>query len=84
MLNINKKEEQKKVYYVTPKQSCGCKKKADDLDKIKKTKELQDKIFRMGHLGFVSDRDILMGLACLEKTLTKLGHKIPSPAQTLS
>ena len=47
-------------------------------------KELQDKIFRMGHLGFVSDRDILMGLACLEKTLTKLGHKIPSPAQTLS
>jgi hypothetical protein len=41
MLNINKKEEQKKVYYVTPKQSCGCKKKADDLDKIKKTKELR-------------------------------------------
>ena len=44
MLNINKKEEQKKVYYVTPKQSCGCKKKAHDLNKIKKTKELQDKI----------------------------------------
>ncbi len=38
-------------------------------------KELQDKIFRMGHLGFVSDRDILTGLAALEAVLTKLGHK---------
>lgn len=38
-------------------------------------KELQDKIFRMGHLGFVCDRDILTGLAALESVLTKLGHK---------
>jgi len=34
--------------------------------------ELQDKIFRMGHLGFVSDRDILTGLACLEQVLASL------------
>lgn len=40
-------------------------------------KELQDKIFRMGHLGFVCDRDIATGLAALEKVLKKLGYKIP-------
>lgn len=40
-------------------------------------KSLKDKIFRMGHLGFVSERDVLTGLACLEKVLVKLGHKIP-------
>ena len=38
-------------------------------------KELQDKIFRMGHLGFVSDRDIAMSLTVLEAVLLKLGHK---------
>ncbi len=43
-------------------------------------KTLKDKIFRMGHLGFVSDRDVLTGLACLEKVLLKLGYKIPEPA----
>lgn len=32
-------------------------------------KELENKIFRMGHLGFVSDRDILSGLAALEKVI---------------
>lgn len=41
-------------------------------------KELQDKIFRMGHLGFVSDRDIMTGLAALEAVLVKLGHKAKS------
>ena len=38
-------------------------------------KSLQDKIFRMGHLGFVSDRDILTGLACLKEVLVKLRRK---------
>lgn len=38
-------------------------------------KELENKIFRMGHLGFVSDRDILTGLAALEAVLVKLGSK---------
>lgn len=39
-------------------------------------KHLQDKIFRIGHLGFVSDRDILTGLACLKAVLVKLGYKV--------
>lgn len=34
--------------------------------------ELKDKIFRIGHLGFVSDRDIEMALAVTEKVLLKL------------
>ena len=33
---------------------------------------LKDKIFRIGHLGFVSDRDIEMTLAVTEKVLQKL------------
>ncbi|HEY9887112.1 MAG TPA: alanine--glyoxylate aminotransferase family protein [Candidatus Obscuribacterales bacterium] len=34
---------------------------------------LKGKIFRVGHLGFVSDRDILTAVAALEATLAKLG-----------
>ena len=34
--------------------------------------ELKDKIFRIGHIGFVSDRDIEMTLAVTEKVLNKL------------
>lgn len=36
---------------------------------------LTNKIFRIGHLGFVSDRDILSCVASLEVTLTELGYK---------
>ena len=35
---------------------------------------LKGKIFRIGHLGFVSDRDLMMTIACLEATLIELGH----------
>jgi aspartate aminotransferase-like enzyme len=35
---------------------------------------LSGKIFRMGHLGFVSDRDILAAIAALEATLVELGY----------
>ncbi|MEH2262980.1 pyridoxal-phosphate-dependent aminotransferase family protein [Nostoc sp.] len=35
---------------------------------------LSNKIFRIGHLGFVSDRDILSCIASLEVTLTELGY----------
>ncbi len=38
-------------------------------------KELLDKIFRMGHLGYVCDRDIAAGVVALEGVLSKLGHK---------
>lgn len=34
---------------------------------------LKGKIFRIGHLGFVSDRDVITALACLEATLKELG-----------
>ncbi len=36
--------------------------------------DLKGKIFRIGHLGFVSDRDILTAIAALEATLFELGH----------
>jgi aspartate aminotransferase-like enzyme len=36
---------------------------------------LKGKIFRIGHLGFVSDRDILAALAALEATLQELGYE---------
>ena len=35
------------------------------------------KMFRMGHLGFVSDRDILCAISALEATLLELGHQSP-------
>ncbi len=34
---------------------------------------LKGKIFRMGHLGFVCDRDVLNAIAALEASLTELG-----------
>lgn len=37
--------------------------------------DLKDKIFRMGTLGFVCDRDVLASISALEATLYKLGHK---------
>ncbi|MEH2467756.1 pyridoxal-phosphate-dependent aminotransferase family protein [Nostoc sp.] len=40
---------------------------------------LSNKIFRIGHLGFVSDRDILSCIASLEVTLRKLGYEDFTP-----
>ncbi len=37
--------------------------------------KLKDKIFRMGTLGFVCDRDLIAAIGALEATLYKLGHK---------
>jgi aspartate aminotransferase-like enzyme len=36
---------------------------------------LKGKIFRIGHLGFVSDRDILSAISALEATLQELGYE---------
>jgi aspartate aminotransferase-like enzyme len=36
---------------------------------------LKGKIFRIGHLGFVSDRDILTAIASLEAALQELGYQ---------
>lgn len=37
--------------------------------------QLKDKIFRMGTLGFVSERDLITAVGALEAVLLKLGHK---------
>lgn len=36
---------------------------------------LKNKIFRIGHLGFVSDRDVLSAIASLEVVLQELGYE---------
>ena len=36
--------------------------------------QLKDKIFRMGTLGFVCDRDLIASVGALEAVLHKLGH----------
>lgn len=38
--------------------------------------ELKGKIFRIGHMGYAFERDVLMTLASLEATLIELGHKV--------
>lgn len=38
--------------------------------------QVKDKIFRIGHLGFVSERDVLTAVSSLEMTLVKLGYNI--------
>lgn len=40
---------------------------------------LKGRIFRIGHLGFVSDRDLLTVTAALEATLRELGHESMAP-----
>jgi aspartate aminotransferase-like enzyme len=37
------------------------------------------KIFRIGHLGFASDRDILTAIGALETTLRELGYEAAKP-----
>lgn len=40
---------------------------------------LKGKIFRIGHLGFVSDRDLLAAISALEASLLELGYEQFSP-----
>ncbi|MGK7903228.1 MAG: alanine--glyoxylate aminotransferase family protein [Hormoscilla sp.] len=40
---------------------------------------LKGKIFRIGHLGFVSDRDVLTCIGALEATLQELGYESFTP-----
>ncbi len=39
-------------------------------------KELKGKIFRIGHLGYIAPRDVLMTLAALEQVLLQLGYPL--------
>lgn len=43
---------------------------------------LNGQVFRIGHLGFVSDRDILTAVSALEATLQILGHGITTGTGT--
>jgi len=40
---------------------------------------LKGKIFRIGHLGFVADRDVLTAIGALESVLVELGHDGATP-----
>lgn len=37
--------------------------------------ELKGKVFRIAHMGFITESDIIIGLSCLEKVLTQMGYK---------
>lgn len=37
---------------------------------------LKGKIFRIGHLGYIQERDVLMTLTCLEQALVQLGYDL--------
>lgn len=50
-------------------------KKGFDIVVANGQKSLKDKIFRMGTLGFVSERDLITAVGSLEAVLTKLGYK---------
>jgi aspartate aminotransferase-like enzyme len=41
--------------------------------------DFKGKIFRIGHLGFVSDRDILAAIGAIEATLRELGYESMTP-----
>ncbi|WP_392534104.1 pyridoxal-phosphate-dependent aminotransferase family protein [Nostoc sp. C117] len=45
---------------------------------------LSNKIFRIGHLGFVSDRDILSCIASLEVSLRELGYEDFTPGSGIA
>ena len=45
---------------------------------------LKGQVFRIGHLGFVCDRDILSCLGALEATLTSLGHPPATPGAAVT
>jgi aspartate aminotransferase-like enzyme len=38
--------------------------------------QLKGKIIRFAHMGYIGTADLLVGFACLEMTLTKLGYKV--------
>ena len=37
--------------------------------------ELKGKVFRVAHMGFIEEFDIIVGIACLEKVLAQMGYK---------
>lgn len=58
----------------------SCFKKDFDIVVANGQNTLKDKIFRMGTLGFVSERDLITAVGSLEGVLLKLGHKFEAGA----
>lgn len=58
----------------------SCFKKDFDIVVANGQKSLKDKIFRMGTLGYVCERDLLTAVASLEAVLTKLGYNFEKGA----
>lgn len=57
----------------------GTMKKQFDISLAGGQDHLKGKIFRIGHLGFVSERDILTVICALETTLQELGYEGATP-----
>jgi len=64
---------------VDAEQIRGTMKKRYDISLAGGQDDLKGKIFRIGHLGFVSDRDMLTVMAALEGTLQSLGYEGVTP-----
>ncbi|MFH1201809.1 MAG: alanine--glyoxylate aminotransferase family protein [Candidatus Omnitrophota bacterium] len=37
--------------------------------------ELKGKVFRVAHMGYINEFDIILGISCLEKVLVQMGYK---------
>jgi aspartate aminotransferase-like enzyme len=37
--------------------------------------ELKGKVFRIAHMGYIDEFDVIAGISCLEKVLTQMGYK---------
>jgi aspartate aminotransferase-like enzyme len=44
---------------------------------------LKGKIFRLAHMGYMDEFDMVVGLTALEKTLIEMGYKIPEPGKAV-
>ena len=51
-----------------------------DIEVANGQNQLKDKIFRMGTLGYVCDRDLISSVGSLEAALSRLGHKFEKGA----
>ncbi|QDZ39533.1 alanine--glyoxylate aminotransferase family protein [Euhalothece natronophila Z-M001] len=64
---------------VDPEKVRSVMKKQFDISLAGGQNELKGKIFRIGHLGFISERDVLTVISALEAVLAELGHESMKP-----
>ncbi len=63
---------------VGAKEICALMKKRFNIELAGGQDHMKGKMFRMGHLGYVGDRDILCAVSALEAVLAELGHQAPA------